>query len=183
MPPVIPRPQGSTSSADSKVYAVYAEMPAGYEVVNSGPVLNYADGGWAGWSCPAGKMVTGGGFALTVLAAGRSRRREHPGRRGPITRSLPGNVAGSCETPQTGPLALVVRSTPSASLIPNMQLRPADSCDFRSVGWSPIVHESCHDRPLSGERHFGAARLRHEPIAFLCDRSDDRSMGRRRRAR
>jgi hypothetical protein len=50
------------------VYAICADMPAGYEVVNSAP-LNYGDGGWAGWSCPAGKVVTGGGFALTGLAA------------------------------------------------------------------------------------------------------------------
>ncbi len=51
MPPVIPRPQGSASSADSKFYAVYAEMPAGYEVVTSAP-LKYGDGGWAGWGEP-----------------------------------------------------------------------------------------------------------------------------------
>jgi hypothetical protein len=54
MPPVIPCPQGSTFSADSKVYVICANMPDGYEVVNSGPVLNYGDGGWADWSCPPG---------------------------------------------------------------------------------------------------------------------------------
>jgi len=68
MPPMIRRPQGSTSSADSKVYAICANMPPGYEVVEAGG-MNYGDGGWAGWSCPAGKVVTGGGFALTGLAA------------------------------------------------------------------------------------------------------------------
>jgi hypothetical protein len=51
-----------------KVYAVCADAPAGYEVVTSSS-LNYADGGWAGWSCPAGKIVTGGGFKLTGLSA------------------------------------------------------------------------------------------------------------------
>ena len=32
-----------------------------YEVVTS-PSLSFGDGGWGGWSCPAGKIVTGGGF-------------------------------------------------------------------------------------------------------------------------
>jgi hypothetical protein len=50
------------------VYAICADPVSGYEVVTSAP-LNYSDGGWAGWSCPAGKVVTGGGFALTGLAA------------------------------------------------------------------------------------------------------------------
>jgi hypothetical protein len=50
------------------VYAICADMPAGYEVAVSDP-LNYSDGGYGGWSCPAGKVVTGGGFALTGLAA------------------------------------------------------------------------------------------------------------------
>jgi hypothetical protein len=114
----------------------------------------------------------------------RSRCRERRSRCGPITRTAPRNMAGSCETPQTEPPATVVRSTPSAPVpVRDSRLRPADSCDFGSASRSPIVHESSRNRPLSGGRHFGAVRLRHEPIAFLCDRSDDRSMGRRRRAR
>lgn len=43
------------------VFAICANAPSGYEVVNS-PPLEFGDGGWGGWSCPSGKVVTGGGF-------------------------------------------------------------------------------------------------------------------------
>jgi hypothetical protein len=46
------------------IYAIYADAPPGYGVVTSVP-LNYADGGWGGWSVPPGKVVLGGGFYLT----------------------------------------------------------------------------------------------------------------------
>ena len=46
------------------VWAVCAAAPAGYEVVSSSE-LAFGDGGYAGWSCPAGTAVTGGGFAST----------------------------------------------------------------------------------------------------------------------
>jgi hypothetical protein len=36
----------------------------GYEVVTS-PALGFGDGGYGGWSCPAGKVVLGGGFEST----------------------------------------------------------------------------------------------------------------------
>ena len=44
------------------VYAICATEPAGYDVVSSSP-LAFGDGGYGGWSCPAGTAVTGGGFA------------------------------------------------------------------------------------------------------------------------
>ncbi len=46
---------------------------SGYEVVVS-PALNFSDTGYGGWSCPAGKVVLGGGFvgdhAVAVSAPG-----------------------------------------------------------------------------------------------------------------
>jgi len=51
------------SDPGSYVYAIYADRPAGYGVVQSS-ALNYSDTGWGGWSVPAGKVVTGGGFNL-----------------------------------------------------------------------------------------------------------------------
>ena len=48
------------------VYAIYADEPAGYGVATSSP-LNYRDGGWAGYSVAAGKVVLGGGFDLGGL--------------------------------------------------------------------------------------------------------------------
>jgi hypothetical protein len=56
--------QEGHSSPGSYVYAIYADEPAGYGIVQSVP-LNYSDGGWGGWSVPAGKVVLGGGFWLT----------------------------------------------------------------------------------------------------------------------
>lgn len=46
------------------VYAICASPLAGYEVVNS-TAMAFGDTGFGGWSCPAGKIVTGGGFAST----------------------------------------------------------------------------------------------------------------------
>jgi hypothetical protein len=46
------------------IHPICAFAPPGYQVVQSAP-LNYADGGWAGWSCPIGKVATGGGFQLS----------------------------------------------------------------------------------------------------------------------
>lgn len=46
------------------VYAICASEPAGYQVVNS-PALAFGDGGYAGWSCPGGTAVSGGGFEGT----------------------------------------------------------------------------------------------------------------------
>jgi hypothetical protein len=43
------------------VYAICADAPTGYEVVESPPMV-FGDGGYGGWSCPAGKVVLGGGF-------------------------------------------------------------------------------------------------------------------------
>jgi len=51
------------------IWVICADEPAGYEVVKSG-ALNYGDGGWAGWSAPAGKKVTGGGFQLAANGGG-----------------------------------------------------------------------------------------------------------------
>jgi hypothetical protein len=56
--------QNGGTSQDITIYVICADMPAGYEIIKSGS-LNYGDGGWAGWSAPAGKVVTGGGFQLT----------------------------------------------------------------------------------------------------------------------
>jgi hypothetical protein len=52
------------SSPGSYVYAIYADAPAGYGVVKSS-ALNYSDGGWGGWSVPAGTKVLSGGYNLT----------------------------------------------------------------------------------------------------------------------
>ena len=52
------------SDPGSRVYAIYADAPAGYGVATSA-LLNYSDGGWGGWSVPAGTVVLGGGFNLT----------------------------------------------------------------------------------------------------------------------
>ena len=53
----------SQGNPNSHVYAICAYRPAGYEVITSN-TLHYGDTGWAGWSAPAGKVVTGGGFNL-----------------------------------------------------------------------------------------------------------------------
>jgi hypothetical protein len=45
------------------VYAICASEPAGYEVV-SPSALAFGDGGYGGWSCPAG-TASGGGFRGT----------------------------------------------------------------------------------------------------------------------
>jgi len=55
--------QNGGTPQDITIYLVCADMPAGYEVIKSSQ-LNYGDGGWGGWSAPAGKVVTGGGFEL-----------------------------------------------------------------------------------------------------------------------
>ena len=46
------------------IYVICADTPPGYEVVTS-PPMAFGDGGWGGWSCPAGKVVLGGGFFAT----------------------------------------------------------------------------------------------------------------------
>lgn len=69
-------PNGA-SSPGSNIYSVYADMPAGYEVITS-HTMSFSDGGYAGWSVPAGKVVLGGGFYAT----------------GPVSVSAPG-IPGS----------------------------------------------------------------------------------------
>jgi hypothetical protein len=50
------------------VYAICADAPTGYVVVDSCPMV-FGDGGYGGWSCPTGKVVLGGGFdALDTVA-------------------------------------------------------------------------------------------------------------------
>jgi hypothetical protein len=56
--------QDGASSPASTLYAVYADMPAGYEIVTSS-AMSFSDTGYGGWSCPAGKVVLGGGFEST----------------------------------------------------------------------------------------------------------------------
>jgi hypothetical protein len=53
-------PDGAASTG-SQVYAIYADMPAGYEIITH-TITGFNPSGWAGWSCPAGKVVLGGGF-------------------------------------------------------------------------------------------------------------------------
>jgi hypothetical protein len=43
------------------IHVICANAPPGYEVVNSSPLV-FGDGGYGGWSCPAGKVVLDGGF-------------------------------------------------------------------------------------------------------------------------
>jgi len=53
------------------VMALGTPVFGAYGVVTSSP-LNYSDTGWAGWSVPAGKVVTGGGFQLSAGSASAS---------------------------------------------------------------------------------------------------------------
>jgi hypothetical protein len=46
------------------IHVICADEPAGYEVVESSPMA-FGDGGFGGWSCPAGKVVLGGGSEAT----------------------------------------------------------------------------------------------------------------------
>ena len=57
---------GANSGVTIEVY--YADPMPGYEIVTSIP-LNYSDTGWGGWSVPAGKFVTGGGFEFSQGSA------------------------------------------------------------------------------------------------------------------
>jgi hypothetical protein len=50
------------------ISAICADPVSGYEVVSS-PALAFGDTGYGGWSCPAGKVVTGGGFKGTKPVA------------------------------------------------------------------------------------------------------------------
>jgi hypothetical protein len=52
------------SSNTITIYVICADAPSGYQVVNSSPML-FGDGGYGGWSCPAGKVVLSGGFLAT----------------------------------------------------------------------------------------------------------------------
>ncbi|NIQ52394.1 MAG: hypothetical protein GWN71_02715, partial [Gammaproteobacteria bacterium] len=56
--------QDGAGSPGSAVYAVFAGEPMGYEIVTSS-ALAFGDGGYGGWSCPAGKVALGGGFEAT----------------------------------------------------------------------------------------------------------------------
>jgi hypothetical protein len=56
-------PDGA-SSPGSRVYAIYEDLPAGYQIITTS-AMSFGDGGWAGWSAPAGKVVLGGGFYAT----------------------------------------------------------------------------------------------------------------------
>ena len=58
-------------ATDIQIYAIYADPIPGYEVIKSSS-LNYSDTGWGGWSVPAGKVVTGGGFQLSAGSASAS---------------------------------------------------------------------------------------------------------------
>lgn len=71
---VIQDNQDGSPSSNSLIYNVHAEEPTGYEIVTSSE-LEFGDGGWGGWSCPAGKVVLGGGFEAT----------------GPVQASAPGS--------------------------------------------------------------------------------------------
>jgi hypothetical protein len=53
------------ASNQIQIYAVYADKPAGYEVIKSS-ALDFSDTGWAGWSVSGGKVVTGGGFQFSA---------------------------------------------------------------------------------------------------------------------
>ena len=56
---------GGTNGKGSVVAMTASVLSAaGYEVVSS-PALAFGDSGYGGWSCPAGKVVLGGGFAGT----------------------------------------------------------------------------------------------------------------------
>jgi hypothetical protein len=52
---------GNSAGQSLKVYAICADPPSGYEVVTS-PFMSLSDTGFGSWSCPAGKVVIGGGF-------------------------------------------------------------------------------------------------------------------------
>jgi hypothetical protein len=64
-------PDGSPNTIN--IYAICADEPADYEIVQSSD-MSFGDGGWGGWSCPTGTTVLGGGFDST----------------GPVAASAPG---------------------------------------------------------------------------------------------
>lgn len=45
-----------------------AGQVSGYEIIEAGPFA-FGDGGFAGWSCPAGRSVIAGGFEATAPVA------------------------------------------------------------------------------------------------------------------
>lgn len=53
----------SAGATEITIYAIYADEPEGYEIVQSDP-MSYSATGAGGWSVQNGKVVTGGGFEL-----------------------------------------------------------------------------------------------------------------------
>jgi len=64
----------AAEAGTAKIWVVCADAPAGYGIIESAGLNFNAAGGWGGWSCPAGKVVLGGGvqdlLARTSRAAG-----------------------------------------------------------------------------------------------------------------
>jgi len=77
-----------------------APQVSSYEVVTS-PAMAFGDGGFGGWSCPAGKVVLGGGFEAT----------------GPVAVSAPGTPGSVWPHYTFGPeeYGWVVRDNPDGS--------------------------------------------------------------------
>ena len=103
------------NSPNSRVYAIYADEPACYSIVQSS-VLNYGDGGWAGWSVPNGTVALGGGF---VLGAG-----------GPAAVSVPG-IPDSVWPHYTfgdNEYGWVVRDDPDSTNNPNSRVYAIAAC-------------------------------------------------------
>jgi hypothetical protein len=59
--------QNGGIAGDGYVYGVYATMPVGYQIITK--QWDFGDGGYAGWSCPPGKVVLGGGYEATDSVA------------------------------------------------------------------------------------------------------------------
>jgi hypothetical protein len=57
---------GANSGVQIELY--YADLMSGYTITESN-TLNYAATGWAGWSAPAGQVVSGGGYQFLTSGA------------------------------------------------------------------------------------------------------------------
>jgi len=61
----------SAEAVSGKIWVVCADPMPGYEIVTS-MAFNFSGSGWAGWSCPAGKVSLGGGVQNLIPVANRA---------------------------------------------------------------------------------------------------------------
>ena len=61
----------SAEAGTATIWVVCANAPSGYELVESSGLNFNGAGGWGGWSCPAGKVVLGGGVENLLARTSR----------------------------------------------------------------------------------------------------------------